>query len=111
MLNGDLGVSPGTSLVGFGSPAVVNGATHANDAVAAQAQKDLTTAYDVAAGQAVTQELTGQDLGGLTLTAGAYHYSMGSCGSQSSSAASRGTSPGPRRAFCKRCSKSAGRSA
>ena len=38
VLNGDLGVSPGTALVGFGLPAVVNGATHANDAVAAQAQ-------------------------------------------------------------------------
>jgi len=74
VLHGDLGVSPGTALVGFGQPAVVNGATHANDAVAAQAQSDLTTAYDVAAGQPVSQELTGQDLGGLTLTAGAYHF-------------------------------------
>ena len=37
VLNGDLGVAPGTALVGFGLPAVVNGATHANDAVAAQA--------------------------------------------------------------------------
>ena len=35
VLNGDLGVSPGTALVGFGLPAVVNGATHANDGVAA----------------------------------------------------------------------------
>ena len=32
-------------------PAVVNGATHNNDAVADQAQADLTTAYNVAAGQ------------------------------------------------------------
>ncbi len=32
VLNGDLGVSPGTALVGFGLPAVVNGATHATDA-------------------------------------------------------------------------------
>ena len=75
VLNGDLGVSPGTSLVGFGLPAVVNGATHANDAVAGQAQNDLTTAYNVAAGQPVTADLTGQDLGGKTLGAGAYHYS------------------------------------
>jgi len=44
VLNGDLGVAPGTSLVGFGLPAVVNGATHANDAVAQQAQQDLTKA-------------------------------------------------------------------
>jgi type VI secretion system secreted protein VgrG len=74
VLNGDLGISPGTSLVGFGSPAVVNGATHNNDAVAAGAQSDLTTAYDVAAAQPVTADLTGQDLGNLVLTAGAYRY-------------------------------------
>ena len=77
VLNGDLGVSPGTSAVGFGAPAVVNGATHVNDAVAAQAQADLTTAYDVAAGQAIPpgNELTGIDLGGLTLSPGAYGFS------------------------------------
>jgi hypothetical protein len=56
---------------------VVNGAIHANDAVAAQAQADLTTGYDVAAGQAISpgNELTGTDLGGLTLSPGAYGYS------------------------------------
>jgi hypothetical protein len=76
VLNGDLGVSPGTALVGFGLPAVVNGATHANDAVAAQAQSDLTTAYDVAAAEPVApaNDLTGTDLGNRTLTAGAYRY-------------------------------------
>lgn len=77
VLNGDLGVSPGTSLSGFGLPAVVNGATHNNDAVAAQAQSDLTTAYNVAAGQSIPpgNDLTGTDLGGLSLTAGAYGFS------------------------------------
>ncbi len=77
VLNGDLGVSPGTSLSGFGAPATVNGAVHANDGVAAQAQADLTTAYNVAAGQAISpgNELTGQNLGGLTLTPGAYGFS------------------------------------
>ena len=77
VLNGDLGVTPGTSLSGFGAPAVVNGATHANDAVAAQAQADLATAYDVAAGQPIPpgNDLSGVDLGGLTLSPGAYGYS------------------------------------
>jgi hypothetical protein len=77
VLNGDLGVTPGTSLSGFGAPAVVNGATHDNDAVAAQAQADLTTAYNVAAEQPIApgNELTGVDLGGLTLSPGAYGYS------------------------------------
>jgi len=75
VLNGDLGVSPGTALSGFGLPAVVNGATHDNDALAGQAKADLTTAYNVAAGQAATASLTGTNLGNRTLTAGAYRYS------------------------------------
>lgn len=77
VLNGDLGVAPGTALVGFGSPAVVNGATHANDAVAQQAQADLTTAYNVAAGEPVApaNDLSTTDLGNRTLTPGAYRYS------------------------------------
>ncbi len=76
VLNGDLGVAPGTALVGFGLPAVVNGATHADDGVAQQAQADLTTAYNVAAGQPVApaDDLSGTDLGNRTLTAGAYRY-------------------------------------
>ncbi len=74
VLNGDLGVSPGTALPGFG-PATINGATHANDAVAAQAQLDLTTAYNVAAGQTPATDKSGQDLGGQHLAAGAYAYS------------------------------------
>src|ERR1700722_4683100 len=77
VLNGDLGVYAGTSLSGFGSPAVVNGATHDDDAVAGKAQNDLTTAYNVAAGQPVKlgNDLTGTNLGNRTLQAGAYSYS------------------------------------
>jgi hypothetical protein len=77
VLNGDLGVYAGTSLSGFGSPAVVNGATHDDDAVAGKAQNDLTTAYNVAAGQPVKlgNDLTGTDLGNRTLQAGAYSFS------------------------------------
>jgi hypothetical protein len=77
VLNGDLGVSPGTSMPGFGFPAVVNGAIHNNDGVASQAQLDLATAYDVAATQPVlpADDLTGTDLGNRTLTSGAYRYS------------------------------------
>jgi Ice-binding-like len=77
VLNGELGVAPGTSLTGFGLPALVNGATHDNDAVAAQAQGDLTTAYGVAAGQPIPlgNDLTGTNLGSRSLTAGAYRFS------------------------------------
>jgi hypothetical protein len=76
VLNGGLGVSPGTALVGFGSPAVVNGATHSADAVALQAQSDLTNAYNVAAGQPVSpsNDLSGTDLGNRVLHAGAYKF-------------------------------------
>ncbi|HWH96051.1 MAG TPA: ice-binding family protein [Baekduia sp.] len=75
VLNGDLGLAPGSSITGFGLPAVVNGATHNTDAVAAQAQSDLTTAYNTAASQLTPVDLTGTDLGGLTLTPGAYSFS------------------------------------
>jgi hypothetical protein len=79
VLNGDLGVSPNNSLIGFGGPGggTVNGVVHNNDAVAAGAQADLTNAYNVAAGQAISpgNELTGQNLGGLTLAPGAYGFS------------------------------------
>jgi hypothetical protein len=75
VLNGNLGVSPGTAITGF-PPGLVNlpGAIHAGDAVAAQAQSDLTTAYDTLAGLTVNSNLTGQDLGGLTLLSGVYKF-------------------------------------
>jgi len=73
---GDVGVSPGSAIKGFPPGSVVAPfTTHAADAVALQAQKDLTTAYNTAAGLAVTQNLTGQDLGGLTLVPGVYSFS------------------------------------
>jgi hypothetical protein len=75
IINGDLGVSPGSSITGFYPPGIVNGTIHATDAVAAQAQNDLTTAYNLAAAAPVTQDLTGQDLGGLILTPGVYFFS------------------------------------
>jgi len=69
---GDLGVSPGTAVTGFPPGIVTGGATHAADAVALQAQSDVTTAYDALAAQACTGDVTGQDLGGQTLTQGVY---------------------------------------
>jgi Putative Ig domain./Protein of unknown function (DUF3494). len=73
-VNGNVGVSPGSSVTGFGPGIVVGGAIHSNDAVAMQAQNDLTTAYNNIASTPCTVDLTGQDLGGLTLTPGVYCF-------------------------------------
>jgi hypothetical protein len=73
LVTGDLGVWPGTSITGI-LPGMVIGTIHANDAVALQAQSDVTTAYNALAVQACGFNLTGQDLGGMTLTPGVYCF-------------------------------------
>lgn len=73
IINGDLGLSPGTSVTGF-PPGVVNGSTHIADATAAQAQTDANSAYSVLLGETCTTDLTGMDLGGMTLTPGVYCF-------------------------------------
>jgi len=72
---GDLGVSPGSAVTGFPPGLVSGGAIHAADAAALSAQSALTTAYNSAAGQSCTLDLTGQDLGGQVLTPGVYCFS------------------------------------
>ncbi len=70
-VSGDLGVSPGSSITGFPPGLVTAGTIHTTDAVAAQAQVDLTTAYNDAAGR--TPTTTGLvDLAGMTLAPGVY---------------------------------------
>src|SRR5205814_1075829 len=68
-VNGDLGVSPGNTLTGAPT---VNGTTHLGDPAAAQAQLDLTTAYNDAAGRTNGAITVAGNLGGLTLTNGLY---------------------------------------
>jgi len=75
VVTGDLGVSPGSAVTGFPPGIVVGGTIHAADAVAAQAQSDLTIVYNNLANAACNTDLTGQDLGGLTLTPGVYCFS------------------------------------
>src|ERR1700738_4224772 len=53
---GDVGVSPGTAVTGF-PPGTVTGTIHAAGAVAAQAENDLTTAYNSLAGQTSNLDL------------------------------------------------------
>jgi hypothetical protein len=72
VISGNLGVSPLLAVSGFPPGVVKNGTIHAGDAEAGQAQSDLTTAYDEAAGRASTSDQTGKDLGDQTLTTGVY---------------------------------------
>ena len=76
VITGNLGISPGnaSSVTGF-PPGTVTGAQNTADAVALQAQTDLTTAFTDAATATSTQSLTGQDLGGLNLGPGVYTFS------------------------------------
>ena len=70
-VNAEIGISPGTALVGFG-PCVVTGAKHLADAVAAQAQLDLTSAYNEAAGLPCGTVVGTANIGGTTRAAGVY---------------------------------------
>ena len=72
VLDGELGVSPGSAITGF-SPGLAKGATHTADAAASQAQNDLTIAYNDAASAKTTNTIPNVgDLGGKTLVAGVY---------------------------------------
>jgi hypothetical protein len=72
---GDLGLSPGSAVTGFPPGTLVPPAVmHITDPTAAQAQLDLTTAYNYAAGLPGGAVLAG-DLSGLTFTPGLYKNS------------------------------------
>ena len=73
-IHGNVGVAPGIAVTGFPPGTVTAGAIHASDAVAFQAQRDLTTAYNFAASEASDFNLTGTDLAGLTLKPGVYTF-------------------------------------
>ena len=75
IVQGDLGVSPGLAITGFPPGIVIGGTTRAGDAVALQAQTDTAAAYDALGAEACSVDLTGRDLGGLTLVPGVYCFS------------------------------------
>jgi hypothetical protein len=68
-VDGDLGVSPGTTVTG--SP-TITGTLHLGDPIAAQAQLDLTVAYNDGAGRSVAPITVAGNLGGQTLAPGLY---------------------------------------
>jgi hypothetical protein len=71
-ISGDVGLSPGTAVVGFPPGLVTNGTIHAADAVALQAQNDVTTSFNDAAGRGPVVD-AGVDLGGQKLLPGVYN--------------------------------------
>ena len=73
IVNGNLALSPGSAVEGF-PPGVVTGETDVMNADAVLAQTDLVTAYNDAAAAVSTRDMTGVDLGGLTLTPGVYTF-------------------------------------
>jgi len=75
IVTGNLGVSPGSAVTGFPPGIVAGGTIHSADPVAAQAQNELTTLYNSLANTTCNTDLTGQNLGGMTLTPGVYCFS------------------------------------
>lgn len=91
-ITGDVGLYAGPSIVGFAippantvvngpgstglvdGPGLVTGTIRIADAVAQLAQTNVTTAYNGLAAMPFNSNLTGQDLGGLTLTSGVYRF-------------------------------------
>jgi len=73
-INGNVGAAPTNTIVGF-PPALITGGGLTTTAMAQQARDDALVAYNFLALQSPTQNLTGTDLGGLTLTPGVYRFS------------------------------------
>jgi len=86
IINGDLGIYPGSSITGSGTITLIGSSTidntpPGNDPVSEQAQMDAAGAYNVLAAMPTTGNLTGHDLGTSgtlpfsLLDAGVYMYS------------------------------------
>ncbi len=73
-IKGDIGVFPGLAITGY-SLITHTGSVHAGDAVAQQGQVDANSAFVTLAALQATTDLSGQNLGGLTLTPGVYFFS------------------------------------
>ena len=72
----DVGLAAGSALTGFTTVTMNGGAQHVADTVAQKAQTDLVTAYNDAAGRAITATIA-SDLSNTTLDPGVYVGSSG----------------------------------
>lgn len=76
-INADIAISPGSTVTGF-PPCVITGTQHLNDAIAVQAQSDLTNAYNQLAGlPCPPANAIVANLGGTTKPAGVYCSASG----------------------------------
>lgn len=74
IINGNLGVSPGSAITGF-PPGTVTGTIYTGAAsLAGTARADAIIAYDSIAAQMMDTNLSGSDLGGQQLSAGVYRF-------------------------------------
>jgi hypothetical protein len=74
VLGADLGVSPGTAITGFPPGGFSNGGMQVGQIASAQGEIDAFAGYSILKAIPFTQNLTGQDLGGKTLTPGVYFF-------------------------------------
>lgn len=76
IVRGDVGVSPGSDIVGFGPGQVTGGTYVGGDGKSDQAHADAATAYAFLAGMASlpANNLSDVDLGGMTLSPGVYRF-------------------------------------
>ncbi len=74
VVDGNVGVSPGSAITGFPPGIITAPSTFYTNAVATQAQADSTTAYLFAQSEPCSINLSGEDLGGLTLLPGSYCF-------------------------------------
>jgi type VI secretion system secreted protein VgrG len=66
--------SPGVSITGFPPGTIIAGSQYIGPGLANQAHADAVIAYGQLAGETWTTDLSGQNLGGMILTPGVYHF-------------------------------------
>jgi len=73
VINGDLGLYPGTSVTGF-PPGIINGVSNIANAIAEAAQIESFNLYNALTALPCQFDLTGMDLGGMILPPAVYCF-------------------------------------